>query len=348
MSIVVAVVAVLAITALAFLAVTRPTMAARRRMLAGVLIIALAGAGARVGGLHGAGSLVVGAGLLLLGIVLVTLAARGPGAPPPPATVAPADVRGRWLALHAVAVLLVLVSPHLHLLAAGAVLAAVAGGLAVRPTGGARPQAGQGVALLLLAGGWYALTLVGGEAPLWIGALHQAPYSEAFELSVALPLALAAWPWLGLFPFHDTRLGPLAPVVGGALLVRVVAEAVPIGLAHWQPVLYPLVLAAMVHALVRRRDTEALAALAALGLLSGAFLVGWCATGLAAGVSLLRAHALVRAAGRVLTVEGMAVAQASAVAAALLLVPVLSGGLASEAVYTVLVVLCGAIYLWKR
>jgi hypothetical protein len=251
--------------------------------------------------------------------------------------------------VHAGAVVLVLIAPHLHLLAAGAALAILSGALAVRHgAGGWRPPLGLAAALLLLVGIWYALTLVGGEAPLWITTLHDAPYSEAFELSVALPLVLAAWPLLGLFPFHDTSLGPLAPVAGGVLIVRVAAEAVPIGLEHWQPLLYPLALAAMIHALVRRRDPEALAALAVLGLVSGAFLVGWCAIGLTAGVSLLRGHVVLRASGRVLSAEGEAVSQGVAVAAALLLVPVLSGGLAAETVYTALIVLCGTWYLWTR
>lgn len=350
MSVLVAAVAVLAVTALALVAVTRPLLAVRRRALAGVLIIALAVAGVRVGGTGRPGSLLVGAGLLLLGITLLVVAIRSSNAMDQPTPVPPAArVQPRWLAVQAVAVVLALLSPHLHLVMAGAALAVLSGTLAVRHSGGGwRPPLGLGVALLLLLGAWYALALVGGEAPLWINTLPDAPYSEAFELSVALPLVLAAWPLLGLFPFHDTTVGPLAPLAGGAVIVRVAAEAVPAGLEHWQPLLYPLVLAAMVHALVRRRDPEALTALAALGLVSGAFLVGWCAIGLTAGVALLRGHQVMRASGRVLSLEGEALAQGVAVAAAMLVVPVLSGGLAAETVYTVLVVLCGAFYLWKR
>ncbi len=350
MTILVATAAVLAVAALTLLAVTRPAAAARRRALAGVLVVALAAAGLRVGGTTSPTALVIGAGLLVFGISAILVAIRGPTPMGRAASsrAFTAAVQPRWLPVHALAVLLVLVAPHLHLLGVGVVIASISGVMvAPHPTAGWR-TAGAGLALLLFLAAWYALTLVGGEAPLWLNTLQEAPYSEAFELSLALPLVLSAWPLLGLFPFHDTRLGPLAPLAGSALIVRVAAEAVPIGLEHWQPVLYLLVLAAMIHALVTRRDIEALAALAALGLVSGASLVGWCAVGLSAGVSLLRAHQLLETSGRALSAEGEAVAQGAAVAAALLLVPVLSGGLAAETVYTVVTVVCGALYLWNR
>ena len=352
MSILAAAAAVLTVAALAFLAVTGPVVRVRRRALAGVLLIALAAAGLRVGGAASPSALIVGAGLFVVGLTAIVVAARWPasaaaGFASPPATFS-GIVHPRWLAVHAAAVLLVVVAPHLHILGLGVLVAILSGAMSVRHPGGGRPQIGQGAALLLFLGVWYALTLVGGEAPLRLSALDEAPYSEAFERTVALPLVFAAWPLLGLFPFHETRLGPLAAVAGGALIVRVAAEAVPIGLEHWQPLLYPLVLAAMIHALATRRDAEALAALAGLGLVSGSALVGWCAVGLCVGVSLLRAHQTLGAYGRKLNAEGEAIARGLAVAAALLTVPVLSGGLAAETVYTVLTAGCCAVYLWKR
>lgn len=349
MSMLAAAAAVLSLAALTFLAVTRAAIPTRRRTLAGVLIVALAAAGLRVGGSGSSGALLVGACLLLLGLTLIVIAVRSPvGRDRPAAPEAAVSVRPAWLAIHAGAVGVMLVAPHLHLLGLGVVLALVAGALTMRsPDGGWGPQPGQGLALLLFLGTWYALALVGGEASLGIPSLREAPYSEAFQRSLALPLVFAAWPLLGLTPFHQTRLGPMAPVAGGLILVRVVAEAVPIGLGHWQPALYLLVLVAMVHALLTRRDAEALAALAALGLLSGAALVGWSAVGLTAFVALLQAHRLLAPSGRVLSAEGAAVAQAASVAAALVLVPVIAGGLAAEAVYSTVTVLTGAVLLWK-
>lgn len=353
--------ALAALTALAVLAVTRSSPRQRRRALAGVLVIALAAAGLQVGGTGSRGAIVVGGVLLLFGLLAIAVAtwgraASGPVVDPPAAR---RSSRLAWsssdqgaitlLSIHAAALLLALVVPHLHLLELSLTIAIIAGVLLERRLDAeAFPQFGQGVTMLLFLGSWYALSAVAGEAPLGLGALRDAPYSPAFEVTVALPLALGAWPLLGLFPFHQTRLGPLAPLAGGALLVRVAAVAVPNGLAHWQPLLFLLLVVAMTHALLTRRDAEALGALAGLGLLSGVAAAGWCGLGLAAGVTVIRGHTLLTAAGRVLNPRGEALVRGLAVTGALLVVPVLSGGLAAEAVYTVLIALGGVLLLWKR
>jgi len=349
-------VAVLLPAAAALVAVTRPVSEPRRRALAGVLLIALAAAGWQVGGGERLGAVAVDLGLLLLGLVLIALAWWHRADPAEPASLGlgsapwPSSDSGAatLLTVHAACAVLVLLLPHLHLVGLGVILAAIAGALLDRRLEGGALQFGQGITILLLLGSWYALNTVAGSAPLTLAALAEAPYSEAFEIAVALPLTLAAWPLLGLFPFHKTRFGPLSPLAGGALLVRVAAAAVPNGLTHWQPLLYLLVTLAMMHALFTRRDAEALTALAALGMLSGATVAGWCGLGLAAAAGAMRGHAVLVASGRMLNARGRLLVQGMAVAVALLLVPVLAGGLGAEAVYTALTTFGGCFLLWKR
>lgn len=325
-----------------------------RRALAGAILIALALAGFLVGGTGSTGAVAVGSALLLLGLLMVGVAIRGstsePGVAMAPSGPALSGFAVHpWLAIHAASVVLALVAPHLHLLGVSLTIALIAGVLLERRLApGAVPPVGPGLAMLLLLTSWFALAGVAGETPLGLAALPDAPYSEAFEVTVALPLALSAWPLLGLFPFHQTRLGPLAPVAAGILLVRVAAVAVPNGLAHWQPLLYLLLVLAMIHALVTRRDSEALAALAAVGLLSAAETAGWCGVGLAAGVALMRSHSLLITAGRVLNARGQILVRGLAALGAILLVPIFAGGLAAEAVYTTLAAIGGAVLLWRR
>lgn len=325
-----------------------------RRILAGAILIALALAGFQVGGAGSTGAVAVGSALLLVGLLLIGVAIRG-GATEPAAVSAPSGPAlspfavHPWLAIHAASVLLALVVPHLHLLGLSVIIALVAGILLERRlTPGMVSPVGQSLALLLFLASWFALAGVAGESPLGLAALRDAPYSEAFEITVALPLTIAAWPLLGLFPFQQTRLGPLVPLAAGALLIRVASVAVPSGLTHWQPLLYLLLVLAMVHALVTRRDSEALAALAGVGLLSGGGTAGWCGIGLTAGLALMRSHSLLLTAGRVLNARGQILARGLAVLGAILLVPVFAGGLAAEAVYTVLTAIGGAVLLWRR
>ncbi|MBK8004764.1 MAG: hypothetical protein IPK12_12740 [Gemmatimonadetes bacterium] len=246
-------------------------------------------------------------------------------------------------ALLAVGAVLVPGAHGLLACAVATVLLGLYGWLNAGSTRGAGPLVSGGLALGLLLFAWWYLARVAGDTSLRLADLAEGPFSPAFELSASVPLALAAWVLLGLAPFHRGRLGSWAPVVGGALLVRLTAVALPSGLVHWQPLLYlPGTLAAW-HAVATRRVDEGVVALAALGLASAAPQPGWAGLGLAALPGLVALAGLTRARQPALAevVTGVACA-----AGAALLVPAVSGGLATEAFYTVLTVLGAAALAW--
>lgn len=248
---------------------------------------------------------------------------------------------GALLALGAVLV------PGAHGLMACAVATALLGlgrWWAAGPSRGPGPLVSGVLALGLLLFGWWYLARVAGDTSLRLADLAEGPFSPAFELSASVPLALAAWVLLGLVPFHRGRPGSWAPVVGGALLVRLIAVALPSGLVHWQPLLYLLGTLAAWHAMATRRLDESVTALAALGLASAVPQAGWAGLGLAALPGLLALAGLTRTRRPSLAeaVTGVACA-----AGAALLVTAVSGGLATETLYTVLTVLGAAALAWR-
>jgi hypothetical protein len=194
--------------------------------------------------------------------------------------------------------------------------------------------------------GWYYLAHVAGEQSLRMSALRDAPYSTAFQLATSLVLGLAAWSLLGLWPSHGSPLGPLAPLLGGLLFVRVITPALPEGLYHWQPLLYLLAAIAACHAAVGGRDDEALAALAALGFLSGVPAAGGAGLGLAAASIVARLVRRLSGEGRVLNGRGRALVAALVLSASALLLPVLSGALAAQVFYSVVTVAALALAPW--
>jgi hypothetical protein len=235
-----------------------------------------------------------------------------------------------------VAALGLLAAPHLHLFLFLLTISFVAGVEFIRRKEGAtRWPASAILALPVLLIGWYLLARVAGEQSLAMRALPDAPYSEAFQLGVALGLSLLAWSLLRLWPFQGPSRGPLAPLAGAALLARVVAPALPDGLTHWQPLLYLLALLAALHALLSRRVEGAPALLAVLTLASGEPAV----VGVGVAFALLAAAPEVRElltdGGRALNASGKVLARVLAVVAAALLVPALAAALSTEVVYTV-------------
>jgi hypothetical protein len=306
---------------------------------------------ATVVGLALAGALAVWLGqrLALSGVVRrldKPLLAAGTAGPPD-------AVRHAWasrlLMLHIVAVIVALGALHLHALMGAVTISALAGVMVERWTGrtGRMPVV-LPLVVLVLAGLWFFLARVAGAMPLGLLALRDAPYSLAFETLVSLPLALAAWALLGLWPFHNLSRGPLTGLLGAAILVKLVAPVLPHGFAHWQPLLYPLAVLAAWHAAAVDRDEETLAALGALGLLSGDLVAGWAGTGLVTVGALFGATHRIAGHGVVLNQRGRITARLAVVGAAVLVVPVLAGALDAEVLYSVLTVSGVVVGLWLR
>jgi hypothetical protein len=188
-------------------------------------------------------------------------------------------------------------------------------------------------ALFVLAGlsiSWYLVVRVAGPQSRMLRALAEAPFSPAFELLLALLLAATAWPLLRLWPVQSIRLGPAAPLAGVILLARAGQAAVPDGLAHWQPVIFPLVVLAVWHGVARGRAAECLTALGVIGAVSGGTGGAWAAVGLVASATLRRLGAEAES----LAWPGGAWRRLIWLVPLLLVPVVLQAGLAAEAVYT--------------
>jgi hypothetical protein len=253
----------------------------------------------------------------------------------------------RLLTLHVAAAIVALSALHLHALMGAVTISALAGIVVGRWTGRTgRIPVVLPLAVLLLVGLWFFLARVAGAMPLGLLALRDAPFSLAFETLISLPLALAAWALLGLWPFHRVSRGPLSALLGAALLVKLVVPVLPHGLGHWQPLLYPLAVLAAWHAAAVDRDDETLAALGALGLFSGNLVAGWAGTGLVAVGALFGATRRIAGQGLVLNRRGRILTGLAVVGAAVLLVPVLSGALEAEVFYSVLTLAGAVAGLW--
>jgi hypothetical protein len=255
-----------------------------------------------------------------------------------------ADAVAAWV--HVLSTAALLLAPHLHLFMPILMVAFASGVWAERRLG--QPTIPLTALAVVPAAGvaWYFLAHVGGEQPLGLSDLRNAPYSSAFQLLASLILGLVAVSLLGLWPFHGLPRGPLSPLLGGLLFVRLIATALFEGLYHWQPLLYLLAAIAACHAAASRRDDEALAALAALGLASGAPVAGSAGLGFATAAIVSRLSRLLNEQGRVLNGRGRALMAILVIAGSALLLPVLTGGLAVQVFYSTMTAATLALTLW--
>lgn len=329
----------------ALVALTAGSRRSAGRVMAGLVIIALAFAGLRVataGGLPFSALArsfqVVTLALLAIGAVLVwrsrPVLADGPATSRPAA-----DIDAPAFMIHLVGAGIAGLATHLHLFLPAVLVSAASGWRWSRP--GRWPIVLLPV-LLLLGACWYLMARVAGPMPLSLSLLHEAPYSAAFEIGMAGALLVVAAVLLGLAPFHMMGRGPLTPILGGLLLVRVVASGLPGGLEHWQPVAYPVVVLTAAVAAARRRDDLALVALSTIGLLSGDPTAGWCGLVVLGLATALRGLDWLVAGGRRLSGAGQGLIGAMALAAAAALAPALAGGLSAEALYSAVTVLLAA------
>lgn len=244
------------------------------------------------------------------------------------------------LGTHLLGAVLAVIGPHLVVVVVGVVLAAVSGWLIGRRAEARRRPWGLATGVVLLTLVTAALIQVAGETPLGLWALRNGPFSPAFEPLAALGFLLAAWPLLRFWPFHYEELGALTPFAAGMLLARVAGPVLPLGLGHWQPLIFPLLVLLTWGALVTGDWAQGARALGAAGVIT---LIGG---GPLAGGLLLAGEGLL-----VLAAQWLPARARGPVSGLLLLgmvpqlVPVLEAGLRTQTFYTVLLAASLALML---
>ena len=297
-----------------------------------------------------AGFLAVNAVLILSGLAILGMAvARRAGSGDPWET----GLRGEPvqeaarppLAGYAAGLAAATLGPHLGVVFGGMALAAWCG------CGLGRHGAGRWMAVpalasvLLLLGDWVLATIAGPEG-LAISAIPLLPLSPAAERGLALVLLLLIWLFSAIWPLRPRgSAGTLTPPLAMLLLVRIGLPAVPVGLAHWQPLAFPLVVMGVWGAGLGRDLSMLARAGAMLGLasLDRRALPGAAALLLAAlGTEWLARTRVARGALWQVGRTGIAAAVAWGGFA------VAVGGLRAEVVYTVLGAIGTAVGLSRR
>ncbi len=238
------------------------------------------------------------------------------------------------------AALVALLIPHLATVLGGSLVAVIAVFTASRH--GGRPAWGllPAIPLLFVILLW-SLHLSG---PLggWIPNLIDGPFSPRAALLLGAMAAAALVQLAGLWPLHGISvpvlLAPVVVAVGGIFA----ALLIPDGIQWWQPVLAPLAVVAMAHALARRLPAQFLMAAGVFGLWTGSR-----AGALGGAVLVMSAWALV-----MVRVSWAARLPVTPVAARLLWLPTIAGAIAllhgaltTEVTYTVAAVILGAAAL---
>ncbi|MGE5926212.1 MAG: hypothetical protein ACM357_02575 [Gemmatimonadota bacterium] len=281
-----------------------------------------------------AAAVALGAGLGVIGMGLIfaaTRLSRAGGAGPEPGSVYPRTApRGRNTLL-GLGLVLAVAAPHVHLVVAGAIVAAVAAYAIARPTGIGRIPVFPAVATGALGFVAYYLGVIAGPTGLSLAALPEAPLSTAAQAYLVPALAVGAVGFFGYWPLTALTPGTWLAPVGAALLLRLGAESLPLGMEGWRTITIPVgVIGAWAAALSRR--PLALAS-------SGAWLACFAAPGGGAAAAWLLA--LVPVLGVRLgdgTVEAFAERRSSLLDGALVAVATLGGTLALDALLRVEVV----------
>ncbi len=242
-----------------------------------------------------------------------------------------------WPMVAAAAAVVALLLPHLATVLGGALVAAVAA-FTARRQGGRPPWGLLSVIPLLFLILLWSLHLSG---PLggWIPGLIDGPFSPRAAQLLAAIAAMALVPLAGLWPLHGVSvpvlLGPVVVAVGGVFA----ALLIPDGIQWWQPLLAPLAVVAMAHALARRLPAQLLMAAGVFGLWTGTL-----AGALGGAVLVMSAWALVMLpvswAARLPVTPGAArLLWLPSVAAAIVL---LHGAITTEVTYTLAAVVIAA------
>jgi hypothetical protein len=212
---------------------------------------------ASAGWMHAvAATVALGAGLGVIGAALIAAASRVARSRHParePGSIYPRTSRRGRHGLLGLGVILAVAAPHLYLVIAGAIVAAVAAYAMARPAGIGRIPVFPAVATGALAFVAYYLGVIAGPTGLTLPALPEAPLSTAAQAYLVPALALGAAGFFGYWPFTALTPGTWLAPVGVALLLRLGAESLPLGMDGWRTVAIPIgVLAAWGAALHRR------------------------------------------------------------------------------------------------
>jgi hypothetical protein len=227
--------------------------------------------------------------------------------------------------------LLAVLAPHLHLVVAGALIAAVAASAAVPADGtGRKPLLAFLVVPALLVAGHY-MTVIAEPTGLATAALPGGPFSPAAEAMLLPPLAIAAIGFFAPWPLARMLPGPVLSLVGVALLLRLGQGALPGALDAWRTVFVPLAVVAAWGAAATQRVHHAAAAMAFAACFAagvGGVRAAWT---IAAALVLAAVADALPARGALRMALGACAAAAGALGAALALAALLR----SEVVYGV-------------
>jgi hypothetical protein len=211
---------------------------------------------ASAGWMHAlAAAVALGAGLGVVGASLIGGARRlSRGTPSAePGSIYPRGSARARNTLLGLGVILTVAAPHLHLLIAGGIVAAVAAFAVARPAGIGRVPVFPAVATGALAFVAYYLGVIAGPTGLSLQALTEAPLSTAAQAYLVPALAIGAMGFFGFWPLTALTPGTWLAPAGVALLLRLGAESLPLGMEGWRTVAVPIgVIAAWAAALGRR------------------------------------------------------------------------------------------------
>lgn len=268
----------LILTGLAVVVALLPTERRRSVGAAGVVLLGLGLAALEANRGPGAGMpagfLAVNTGLMLLGLAAVAMAfATRTGAER--ASLSQADggretPRGAGLLVagYAAGLAAAALGQHLAVVFGGMALAAWCGWALGNPRPGWWMAVPALASLLLLFCGWFLATIAGPEG-LAISAVPLLPLSPAAERMLSLVIVLLIWLFSALWPLRPRRLAAaLTAPLALLLLIRVGLPATPVGLAHWQPLAFPLAVIGIWAAALARHPSMLLRAGAMLGLAS--------------------------------------------------------------------------------
>ena len=228
-----------------------------------VLLVAIAIVGAALpiiapaGWLHAtAAAVALGAGIGIIGAALlgaVTRLSRAPGSTPERGSILPRTERKALYVFLGLGASFAVAGPHLHLVIPGSIGAALAAYLITRRPGLGRLPVFPAVATGALAFVAYYLDIIAGPTGLWLAMLPDAPLSTAAQAYLVPALALGALGFFGFWPLTPLTPGTWLAPVGTALLLRIGADSLPLGMEGWRTIAIPVgVIAAWAAALGRR------------------------------------------------------------------------------------------------
>ncbi|HEU4830519.1 MAG TPA: hypothetical protein VFT04_15105 [Gemmatimonadales bacterium] len=204
-----------------------------------------------------AAAIAIGSGLGIIGGVIVVIAGRlamaGRRDRPREQELQPAHSGRWWGFIVAAGAVAAIAAPHLDLVIGGAIAAAIAAHLLSRRAGAGGIPFFPAVATGALAFAGYYLHVIAGPAGVSLSALPDAPLSNAAQALLVPALAVGAAGYFGIWPLAALTPGAWLAPIGVALLLRVGAESLPLGIEGWRTVAIPIgVLAAWAAALGRR------------------------------------------------------------------------------------------------